>query len=129
MCSNSKEFFRCFMIVKRYETFIFLQKTELLNISRRVSCILKIQKSENVTGGVLMRIKNNINIINFLKQVQNCSSEVLFETPEGDRIALKSTLSQYIFCTIASNPELLQSGIIRFEKEEDKILLADFLYG
>lgn len=76
-----------------------------------------------------MHIKDNINIINFLKQVQKCCSEVLFETPEGDRIALKSTLSQYIFCTIASNPELLQSGTIRFEKEEDKMLLSDFLCG
>ena len=74
-----------------------------------------------------MHIKNNINIVNFLKQVQKCSAEVLFETSEGDRIALKSTLSQYIFCTIASNPELLQSGTVRFENESDQKLLKDFL--
>lgn len=74
-----------------------------------------------------MHIKTGINIVNFLKQVQKCSAEVLFETPEGDRIALKSTLSQYIFCTIASNPELLQSGTVRFEKEADQNLLIDFL--
>ena len=75
-----------------------------------------------------MHIKTNTNIVNFLKQVQKCSAEVLFETPEGDCIALKSTLSQYIFCTIASNPELLQSGTVRFEKEADQKLLIDFLY-
>ena len=57
-----------------------------------------------------MHINPNINILNFLKQVQKCSAEVLFETSEGDRIALKSTLSQYIFFTIASNPELLQKN-------------------
>lgn len=74
-----------------------------------------------------MHIKANANIVNFLKQVQKCSAEVLFETSEGDRIALKSTLSQYIFCTIASNPELLQSGTVRFEKEEDRLILTDFL--
>ena len=74
-----------------------------------------------------MHIKTNTNILNFLKQVQKCSAEVLFETPEGDHIALKSTLSQYIFCTIASNPELLQSGTVRFEKEADQKLLIDFL--
>ena len=39
-----------------------------------------------------MHINPNINILNFLKQVQKCSAEVLFETSEGDRIALKSTL-------------------------------------
>lgn len=75
-----------------------------------------------------MHIKNNINIVYFLRQVQKCSDEVLFETPEGDRIALKSTLSQYIFCTIASNPELLQNGTVRFKQEKDKKLLEDFLY-
>ena len=74
-----------------------------------------------------MHINPNINILNFLKQVQKCSAEVLFETPEGDRIALKSTLSQYIFFTIASNSELLQSGTIRFEQDEDIKLLENFL--
>ncbi len=74
-----------------------------------------------------MHIKPNINIANFLKQVQKCSAEVLFETTEGDRIALKSTLSQYIFCTIASTPKLLRSGTVRFENEKDRLLLSDFL--
>lgn len=76
-----------------------------------------------------MHIKTNINVINFLKQVQKCRSEVLFETSQGDRIALKSTLSQYIFCTIAKQPELLQSGTVRFEREDDKVFLKDFLYS
>ena len=75
-----------------------------------------------------MHIKNDINIVEFLRQVQKCDSEVLFETPEGDRIALKSTLSQYIFCTIALNPELLQKGCVRFEQEEDLAFLEEFLY-
>ena len=74
-----------------------------------------------------MHINPNINILNFLKQVQKCSAEVLFETSEGDRIALKSTLSQYIFFTIASNPELLQNGTSRFEQDEDIKLLENFL--
>lgn len=74
-----------------------------------------------------MHINPNINILNFLKQVQKCNGEVLFETSEGDRIALKSTLCQYIFFTIVSNPELLQSGTIRFEQDEDIKLLKNFL--
>lgn len=75
-----------------------------------------------------MHLKTNIDTVNFLKQIQKCSSEVLFETAEGDRLALKFVLSQYIFCTIASNPKLLQNGTIRFEQEEDSKLLDDFLY-
>lgn len=74
-----------------------------------------------------MHIKPDINVLHFLKQVQKCSADVLFETPEGDRIVLKSTLSQYIFLTIASNPKLLQSGTVRFEQVEDIKLLEDYL--
>ena len=74
-----------------------------------------------------MHIRNNINVVDFLKQVRTCSRDVLFETEEGDRIALKSTLSQYIFCTIASHPELLRSGTIRFTLEKDRELLKEFL--
>ena len=35
-----------------------------------------------------MHINPNINILNFLKQVQKCNVGVLFETSEGERIAL-----------------------------------------
>lgn len=74
-----------------------------------------------------MHIRTDINVMNFLRQVQKCSSEVLFETPEGDSIALKSTLSQYIFCTIAQNIPLLKSGSIRFFCQEDREILKDYL--
>ena len=64
-----------------------------------------------------MHINPNINILNFLKQVQKCNGEVLFETSEGDRIALKSTLSQYIFLhdkyLIRNCFKVAQSGLNR----------------
>lgn len=74
-----------------------------------------------------MHIKPDINVIDFLKQTQKCDSEVFFETSEGDCIALKSTLSQYIFCTIAENASLLQSGNIRFLREEDREIMKEYL--
>jgi len=74
-----------------------------------------------------MRIRTDINVMDFLKQVQKCGSEVLFETPEGDSIALKSTLSQYIFCTIAQNIPLLKSGSIRFFDKAVEEVLRDSL--
>ena len=74
-----------------------------------------------------MHIRTDINVMDFLKQVQKCNSEVLFETPEGDSIALKSTLSQYIFCTIAQNIPLLQSGSIRFSDKSDEEVLKAYL--
>lgn len=77
----------------------------------------------------MMQLKSDMDIVNFLKQVQKCRSEVWFETLEGDSIALKSVLSQYIFSVIASNPEMLRTGTIRFEHKEDLILLKGFLCG
>ena len=74
-----------------------------------------------------MRIRTDINVMDFLKQVQKCGSEVLFETPEGDSIALKSTLSQYIFCNIAQNVPLLESGSIRFSRKADEEILKEYL--
>ena len=74
-----------------------------------------------------MHLRNDINVMDFLEQVRKCSKSVWFETDEGDRIALKSTLSHYIFCTIAANPVLLSSGTIRFDLEEDQKLLEDYL--
>ena len=74
-----------------------------------------------------MRIRTDINVMDFLRQVQKCHSEVLFETSEGDSIALRSTLSQYIFCTIARNIPLLESGSIRFSDRADEEILKDYL--
>lgn len=74
-----------------------------------------------------MHIRNDINAVDFLREVGNCEKNVIFETAEGDCLALKSALSNFIFYTIASNPNLLQSGTIRFESETDQELLAKFL--
>ena len=52
-----------------------------------------------------MLLRQDIDIIKFLQQVKRCRDEVLFETTEGDRLNLTSTLSQYVFCSIASHPE------------------------
>ncbi len=74
-----------------------------------------------------MRIRTDINVMDFLRQVQKCRSEVLFETSEGDSIALRSTLSQYIFCNIAQNVPLLESGSIRFSRKADEEILKEYL--
>ena len=75
-----------------------------------------------------MHLKTDIDIQNFLKQVHNCSSDIVYETPEGDHIALRSTLSQCIFCSIAADPDRLRKGTVRVRKEEDRALLEEFLY-
>lgn len=74
-----------------------------------------------------MHIKENINLIQFLETVRLCKAEVYFETAEGDSLALRSALCQYIFCTLSNKPEILYRGNIRFDDPEDVTLVAGYL--
>lgn len=74
-----------------------------------------------------MRIKNNINILDFLAKVNHCQAEVYFETTDGDLLVLSSILSRYIFCTLANEPQILTNGTIRFQNPIDQTILAEFL--
>ena len=75
-----------------------------------------------------MLLKQDIDIIKFLQQVKTCHDEVIFETTEGDRLNLTSTLSQYVFCSIASHPDCWADSTITCKTPEDYVLLADYLY-
>ena len=44
-----------------------------------------------------MQLKLEIDLPAFLKAIQKCSGDVFFETAEGDRLDLKSILSQFVF--------------------------------
>ncbi len=74
-----------------------------------------------------MHIKQDVDILKFLIEIKRCRSEVFFETPDGDRLALKSALSQYIFCIAVNDPELLSEGTLWFEDDSDKIILQPYL--
>ncbi|HJA65028.1 hypothetical protein B5F07_16995 [Lachnoclostridium sp. An169] len=74
-----------------------------------------------------MRLKANADIPKFLTDVRRCSSEVYFETPDGDSLTLRSTLSQYIFCTLIDEPGMLGKGTIRLAEASDKDLLIQYL--
>ena len=73
-----------------------------------------------------MRIKEHTDFMRFLKAVRECSQDVLFQTDEGDRLNLKSALSQYVFAMIFSKPELLCAGKIWCARE-DFPKLSEFL--
>ena len=66
-----------------------------------------------------MKLKGKIDMMAFLKELKKCTGEVFFET--------KSALSQYIFCTIANEPELFETGTLRFEYESDISLLLPWI--
>ena len=52
--------------------------------------------------------KNTINLKTFLEDVTKCEQEVLFESTEGDKLALKSSLSRFILYSVCNQPELLE---------------------
>lgn len=73
-----------------------------------------------------MKLKKNFDSISFFKAVRQCSGDVWFCTVEGDRLNLKSVLSQFLFSTLITNKPLLGSGFLQFENAEDRTILELF---
>lgn len=71
-----------------------------------------------------MKIENIKDIDKFFEVVDSCKGRVELVTGEGDRLNLKSKLSQYVsLANIFSNGDIPQLEIIASEKEDvDKLL-------
>ncbi len=66
-----------------------------------------------------MKIENIKNIEGFFKVVDSCKGKVELVTGEGDRLNLKSKLSQYVsMAKIFSNGEIPEMELIAHEKED-----------
>ncbi len=73
-----------------------------------------------------MRIKEDVNLVQFIQEVKKCRNDVYLETDEGDRLNLKSTLSQYIFVCVGSSTAI-RSGNVTCSDPADIACLADYL--
>lgn len=71
-----------------------------------------------------MKVQNIKDVDKFFKVVDSCSGRVELVTGEGDRLNLKSKLSQYVsMANIFSDGEISELEIIAYEKEDiDKIV-------
>ncbi len=71
-----------------------------------------------------MRVENIKDIDKFFSVINSCKGRVELVTGEGDRLNLKSKLTQYVaLANIFSNGEIPQMEIIASEKEDvDKLL-------
>ena len=71
-----------------------------------------------------MKVQNIKNIDKFLQVVDACKGKVELVTGEGDRLNLKSKLSQYVsMANIFSNGEIPELEIIAYEREDiDKLI-------
>ena len=66
-----------------------------------------------------MKVQNIKNIDKFFQVVDKCKGKVELVTGEGDRLNLKSKLSQYVsMANIFSNGEIPELEIIAYEPED-----------
>lgn len=66
-----------------------------------------------------MKVQNITNVDKFFSVIDDCSGKVELVTGEGDRLNLKSKLSQYVsMANIFSNGEIPELEIIAYEKED-----------
>ena len=66
-----------------------------------------------------MKIQNITNIEKFFEVVDSCKGKVELVTGEGDRLNLKSKLSQYVsMANIFSNGEIPELEIVAYERED-----------
>lgn len=66
-----------------------------------------------------MKVQNITNIDKFFSVIDDCIGRVELVTGEGDRLNLKSKLSQYVsMANIFSNGEIPELELIAYEKED-----------
>ncbi|MGN0354344.1 MAG: polya polymerase [Muricoprocola sp.] len=77
-----------------------------------------------------MKIQNISNIEGFFEVVDQCKGKIELVTGEGDRLNLKSKLSQYVsLANIFSNGDIPELEILAYEKEDVDRLLNFMLSG
>ena len=71
-----------------------------------------------------MKVQNIRDIDKFFKVIDSCQGKVELVTGEGDRLNLKSKLSQYVsMANIFSNGEIPELEIVAYEAEDiDKLI-------
>ena len=77
-----------------------------------------------------MKIQNINDVEGFFKIINECHGTVELISPEGDRINLKSKLSQYLsMATIFSNGYIRELDLVAHEKEDIERLIKYMYQG
>ncbi|NLP35017.1 MAG: polya polymerase [Clostridiales bacterium] len=75
-----------------------------------------------------MKIMNIKDINAFFKMIDECKGKVELVTGEGDRLNLKSKLSQYVaLANVFSDGKIDELEIVAYDKDDIKRLI-DFMY-
>lgn len=77
-----------------------------------------------------MKVQNISDIDKFFKVVDSCVGKVELVTGEGDRLNLKSKLSQYVsMAKVFTDGQVSELEIIAYEKEDIDKLVAFMING
>jgi hypothetical protein len=77
-----------------------------------------------------MKVTNINNIDKFFKVIDSCKGKVELVTGEGDRLNLKSKLSQYVsLANIFSGGEIPELEIVAYEAEDIEKLMNFMING
>jgi len=81
-------------------------------------------------GEIKMKVSNIKDVEKFFEVIDSCKGKVELVTGEGDRLNLKSKLSQYVsLANIFSNGEIPELEILASEKEDIDKLLTFMMEG
>lgn len=77
-----------------------------------------------------MKIQNVNDVDSFFKVIDACKGSVELISPEGDRINLKSKLSQYLsMASIFSNGYIKELELVAYDKEDIERLIKYMYQG
>lgn len=77
-----------------------------------------------------MKVQNITNIEKFFKVVDSCKGKVELVTGEGDRLNLKSKLSQYVsMANIFSDGTISELEVIAYEADDMEKLMNFMIQG
>jgi hypothetical protein len=83
---------------------------------------------KGLAGGNKMKLQNITDIDGFFSTVDKCNGRVELVTAEGDRLNLKSKLSQYVsLANVFSNESSIPELEITCSDPEDIRILSNFL--
>ena len=77
-----------------------------------------------------MKVMNISNVDDFFKVVDSCEGKVELVSKEGDRLNLKSTLTQYVaLAKVFSNRYIRELELIVYETNDVKKFMEFLAYG
>lgn len=77
-----------------------------------------------------MKVSNIKNIDKFFKVIDECKGKVELVTGEGDRLNLKSKLSQYVaLANVFSNGEIPEMEILAYDPEDVAKIVSFMING